>query len=104
MPIERKPIEIDGLKYEFVTLPVSKQTSVFVELIRQLGETVVNALASGKMKGMDLKKVLDSDLLTLLPGGMTTFVERVDSDMLMAMAKTLFEGGLVGGETLDAKW
>ncbi len=100
MPIERKEFEIDGDKYELCRLPVTKQTVLFVNLIKQLGESVSHALASGAAEGIKLTELLDSDLITLLPGGMETLVERLNPDNLIAMCRQVFDGATVNGRPM----
>lgn len=103
MPIERKSFEIDNEKYELCRLPVTQQAVLFVALIKQLGEAVATAIASGTANGVKLETLLSSDILSLLPGGMATLVERLDPVVLMALCRQVFDGSLVNGRPMFGK-
>lgn len=103
MPIERKTFEIDDDKYELCRLPVTKQTVLFVALLKQLGESMATALAAGTSEGIELESLLNSDLISLLPGGMETLVERLDPTVLMALCRQVFDGALVNGQPMFGK-
>ncbi len=103
MPIERKTFEIDDDKYELCRLPVTKQTVLFVALLKQLGESMATALAAGTSDGIELETLLNSDLISLLPGGMETLVERLDPTVLMALCRQVFDGALVIGQPMFGK-
>jgi len=100
MPVERKSFDVDGDTYELCRLVVTKQTVLFVNLLKQLGESVAHALAAGITDGVKLEELLSSDLISLLPGGMETLVERLDPDSLMALCRQVFEGATVNGQPM----
>lgn len=103
MPIERKTFEIDGDNYELCRLPVSQQTILFVALIKQLGESIATALAAGTSEGIEIQTLLNSDLISLLPKGMETLVDRLDPVVLMALCRQVFDGSLVNGQPMFGK-